>query len=120
MEIITSTTVDSNTIEETLPSFRFVYNEDGLENTVTDKDLNSEEACIGYANREFLLNGTDIQTISFTTYARGLSLNGIVTIVLPEYNIPVDLSKNKFIVKEVQSDYIGSRSVDLIKGVRYD
>jgi len=117
---INSTTVDTATIEETLPSFKFTYNPEGLEKIVNDKDLNSEESALGYAKKEFLYSGTDNQTITFKTYARGLHLNSIITLSLPEYAIPIDLTKHRFIVTGVSTEVIGAKNVDMITGVRYD
>ena len=116
--IINSEKVDN--IEELLPSFKFVFNEEGVEQIVSDKDLNSLEAAEGFANKEFLLNAHDMQTITFKTYARGLNINDVISIILPEYKIPIDRTKNRLIVTEISTEYVGAKTLDIIKGVRYD
>ena len=103
-----------------MPSFKFIFNEDGIEQFVSDKDLNSQESAEGFALKEFLENGMSKQTITFKTYARGLDMNDIISIILPEYKIPIDLTKNRLIVKEVSTEYIGAKTLDTIKAVRYD
>lgn len=118
MESIISTTVEN--IEETLVPFKFTFDENGLEQTISDKDLNSESACTGYARKEFMENGMDVQEVTFSTYSRGLNINDIVSIVLPDYNIPVNLSKNNFIVMDIVTSMVGAKMLDTIKGVRYD
>ena len=116
--VIESELVES--IEELLIPFQFVFIEDGTEHTVSDKDLNSQESALGYAKKEFLNNGMDIQTIIFQTYARGLNINDVVAIVLPNYKIPIDLTKNRVIVTEITTEYLGAKALDTITGIRYD
>lgn len=118
--VIKSTTVKSGSIEETLTPFRFTYNINGSTKSISDKDLNSIESATGYATKEFLLNGTDVQTVTFQTYARGLNVNDIISIILPEYKIPVNLTKNAFIVRKIVTLYVGAKALDTITGVRYD
>ena len=116
--VIESELVDS--IEELLTPFQFVFIDGGENHSVSDKDLNSQEAALGYAKKEFLNNGMDIQSITFQTYARGLNVNDIISIVLPEYKIPIDLTKNRVIVTEIETQYIGAKALDTIKAIRYD
>lgn len=118
MTTITSTTIEN--IEDILEPFEFIFNASGLEKSVTDKDLNSESAALGYATKEFLENGCNVQTVTFQTYARGLNVNDIISIILPQYKIPVDLSKHRFIITGITTEYNGAKTTDVIKGVRYD
>ena len=116
--IVTSSKIEQ--IEELLPSFRFVFVKDSKEQSVSDKDLNSKEAAEGFAKKEFLKNGMDTQEITFKTYARGLNMNDVISIILPEYKIPIDLTKNRLIVRDVVSEYVGAKTLDTIKAIRYD
>ena len=116
--IINSEKVDS--IDELLPSFRFVFIEDGIEQNVSDKDINSHASAEGYAKAEFLRNGMDVQTVDFKTYSRGLNINDIISVILPEYKIPIDLTKNRLIVVEISTEYSGAKTFDSIKAIRYD
>lgn len=118
--IINSSTVSSASIEEILPSYMITFNVDGAEHIVTDKDLNSEESANGYAIAMFLSEGMDNQKVTFQTYSRGLNINDIISIYLPEYKIPIDLTKNKFIIREINTSYVGAKTLDTIVGVRYD
>ncbi len=116
--IINSEKVDS--IEELLPSFRFIYNSDGITKSISDKDLNSKESAEGHAKKLFLEMGNDIESVTVKTYSRGLRLNDVISVMLPEYKIPKDLTKNKFIVRKVITEYKGATTYDTIIGVRYD
>ncbi len=116
--VIDSQKVDK--IEELLPSFRFVFNANGVLENVSDKDLNSLEAAKGYSNRQFLISGNDVQTTVCKTFSRGLRMNDIIQILLPEYKIPIDMTKNLFIVRKVVTEYSGAKTFDTITGVRYD
>ena len=116
--VINSEKVDS--IDELLPSFKFTFIENGKEQIVSDKDLNSQESAEGYANKQFLEEGMSKQTITFKTYSRGLNMNDIISIILPDYKIPIDLTKNRLIIKEIATEYIGAKTLDTIKAIRYD
>lgn len=120
MTVINSGLVSSASIEEILPSFKMTFDIEGSEHTVTDKDLNSEEAVLGYATAIFLTEGTNNQKVTFQTYSRGLNVNDIIKINLPDYKIPVDLTHDRFIIKEITTSYEGAKTVDNIVGVRYD
>lgn len=103
-----------------LKTFIITSGHEGAEFSVSDKDLNSIEVARGYAIKMLLTRDMDIQTITFKTYSRGLDINDIVSIVLPEYNIPNDITKNRIIVTEVATEYVGAKALDTIKGIRYD
>ena len=116
--IINSTNLES--VTPLLPSFVFTFDADGETHTVSDKDLNSEEAVHSYAVKKFLTEGMDIQTIVVKSYPRVLNINDIISISLPEYKIPIDLSKHRFIVTSKIGEYKGGISTESITGVRYD
>lgn len=105
---------------DNIPSYVVVLDPDGTTQSVSDKDLNSEEAVEYYAIKEYLENGTDNETITFTTYSRGLDVNDIVSVMFPEYKIPRDLTKNRIIIRKVKVSYVGAKALDTITGVRYD
>lgn len=103
-----------------LPTFEITSGLSGVEMNISDKDLNSKEVALSYAVKMFLTKGMDTEQIIFKTYSRGLNINDIISIVLPEYRIPKDLTRNRLIVREIKVDYSGAKAVDVITGVRYD
>ncbi len=105
---------------DNLQTFIIIFNENGQEIKVSDKDINSENVAVGYAKKVYMENGMDLQSIQFGTYARGLNADDIISVILPEYNVPKDLTKSRFVIKEIRTEYIGKTAYDTITGERYD
>lgn len=69
---------------------------------------------------ELLTNGYNKQVISFTTYWQNIKLNDIINLSFPTYNIPKELNKDRFIVKEKKTSIESGKFLMTLKVVRYD
>ena len=69
---------------------------------------------------EFLEYGYDKQEVDFTTYFTPLKINSIIKIYAPNYRIPKNLEKDRFIVKKVTHTFKDGIIKTKLKAIRYD
>jgi len=82
--------------------------------------LNNEESAKLRAISEFLNSGFDKQVVEFETYFVDLKINDVIIISAPDFRVPKDLTKNKFIVKKITHYYKLAKLTTKIKAIRYD
>ena len=90
------------------------------EREIKEPFLKNEESAKLRIIREFLNAGFDKQIVEFETYFVDLKINDVITISAPEFRIPKELNKDKFIVKKVTHYYKFAKLTTKIKAVRYD
>ena len=110
------------TTEDSNSTYKDTYEIDrkGESKEVSDALITTEEIALTRATAEFLEYGYDKQTVEFTTHFSPLKINDIISIYAPNYRIPKDLKKDRFIVKKVTHLFQDGVIKTKLKGVRYD
>ena len=98
----------------------FEIDRSGEPKEINESLLTDEASAMLRVTAEFLEYGYDKQEVEFTTYFIPLKINNIISISAPDYRIPKDLSKDRFIVKKVTHYFKDGVIKTKIKGVRYD
>lgn len=117
MTIINSSETSSNALAL---SFKVVFDETGTAKNIDDDLINSQVAATFAARKMFLKEAYAKQEVSFEAPASGLDINDIIIVSAPEFKIPNNLIKNRFIIKEITTRLSGALALDIIKAVRYD
>jgi len=107
--------------QQNLPSFTFkLSNTDGGVKDIFEPLLTTEESAKRRAIAEFLNGGLDKQEVEFETYFADLKINDVVALYVPKKRIPKDLTKNRFIIKEITHIFNNGFLKTKIKAERYD
>jgi len=100
--------------------FAFEINRSGEVKKVVNQFIINENIAKLRAIAEFLENGYDKQIVEFETYFVDVNINDIISIYAPNFRVPAELNKNRFIVKNVKHYFKNSELKTRIKAVRYD
>jgi len=92
----------------------------GSSKTINDANILDENTATLRGEAEFLENGMDMQTVTFTTYYTHLQVGDIIKISAPSYRVPKELNKDRFIVDSIKSTFQGAKALNVVKAVRYD
>ena len=93
----------------------------GASKNVVETRIVAEAAADERGRAELLKYGHITQSVEFLTYASVyLGVGDIITISAPDYNVPMDQTKNRFIVTRKQLILQKGKMMTKIKGVRYD
>jgi len=115
--------VKSNKTKDNLTLYRDIYEIDrnGESKEINDNFIVDETTAEKRAIAEFLEFGYDKQEIEFTTYFVDLKINDIIKVSAPDYRVPKELNKDRFIIKNIKH-YISAKGYikTKIKAVRYD
>ena len=105
-----------------IPLYRDSYEIDreGSTKEINDNFIIDEVTAEKRAIAEFLECGYDKQEVEFTTYFSPLKINDIISIYAPDYRIPKELNKDRFIVKNIKHYFKNGYLKTKIKAVRYD
>lgn len=114
--MIQSTTTTTKSIHSAF----YEIERDGKTKEINDSNITSEDIAQKRAIAEFLENGYDKQTVEFTTFFSPLKINNIIKISVPELRVPQDLSKDRFIIKNIKHSFGSGYMKTKIKAIRYD
>jgi len=105
-----------------VPLYRDSYEIDreGDTKEITEPFIIDEVTAEKRAIAEFLEFGYDKQEVEFTTYFAPLKINDIISVYAPDYRIPKELNKDRFIVKNIKHYFKSGYLKTKIKAVRYD
>jgi len=98
----------------------FEIERDGSVKTIKDDFITDENTAQLRAIAEFLEYGYNKQVVEFETYFVDVNINDIIKVYAPSYRVPVELNKDRFIVKNVKHYFKNSEIRTRIKAVRYD
>ena len=113
----------SNTQEELQVKFSYKVqfkNIVGKVKEIFDNNIIDENTALLRANAEMLEFGLDKQTVTFSTFYTHIGVGDIIKISAPDYRVPKELNKDRFIIKSIKSTFIGAKAKNEIKAVRYD
>lgn len=88
--------------------------------TISATMLNSESAALLFAEAAFLAANYTSQTVDITVPAAALEIGDIITLNLPDYNVPINQINNRFKVVAVIQTIKGTEAITKLKVVRYD
>jgi len=115
--------IKSHDTEEnkTLYSDSYEIDRNGESKEISDNFIIDEITAEKRAIAEFLEYGYNRQVVEFTTYFTDLKINDIIKVSAPDYRVPKELNKDRFIIKNIKH-YISAKCYikSKIKAVRYD
>ena len=113
----------STTIQDAATSYELEVEFSGInakKKSINSIDILNEDIARLRADAEFLEYATDRQEVTFRTYYMHANINDVISISAPDYRIPKDLSKDRFLIKSIKSTFVGAKATMEIKAVRYD
>jgi len=114
--------IKSNKIDISNNLYNNIYEieKKGESKEINEPLISNETIANTRAVAEFLEYGYDKQTVEFTTYFAPLKINSIISIYAPDYRIPKDLTKDRFIVRKLTHLFKNGVVKTKVKAVRYD
>ncbi len=114
--------IKSTTTQNQTPLYSGVFEIDGQGESkkITDNFIINDDIATKRAIAEFLEYGYDKQTVEFNTYFAPLKINDIIEVSAPEYRIPKDLTKKRFIIKGITHYFKDGYIKTKLKAIRYD
>lgn len=107
--------------DQNLPSFSFeLQGVKGEAKNISEPLIRDEEAAQRRAIAEFINGGLDKQEVEFETYFVDLKINDVISLYAPKKRIPKDLTKDRFIAKEITHIFSDGYLKTKIRAERYD